>query len=207
MPVWGMVRRKNHFRCAFRVYSVGMDTTYCLLTHRHNFAVWAAARAAQRGFTSVAILKAALESSGLPGEISDSSKWPECPEQFDVFHRLFCTKIMDQLRTTKVGNVTYGRAAKLVAIYLKAMIVCSEHDGAAFAKVIHPPIDRVLLHNLSRDDSFDRQLRRHWGNVTWTSLSESEYFKLIGQFRKSGLDTPAFWMLERYWNPTGDVGT
>jgi hypothetical protein len=38
-----------------------MSSQYTIDIHRHNFAVWAAARAAQRGFTTVENLKAALE--------------------------------------------------------------------------------------------------------------------------------------------------
>jgi len=38
---------------------------YDLAEHRHRFAVWAAARAAQRGFTTVKNLRAALQAADI----------------------------------------------------------------------------------------------------------------------------------------------
>ncbi|MEK7994019.1 MAG: hypothetical protein AAB403_09475 [Planctomycetota bacterium] len=182
-----------------------MDGMYSLFTHRHNFAVWAAARASQRGFTTVSNLKAALEASKLPLVIQNPSEWPACAEQFDSFHRLYCGRIVDYLTTGGVTNVPYGRAAKLMAVYLKSMIVVSEHARSTFAAIIHPPVDRSLLQNLARDRRFDQKLRHHWRNLNWTGLSGVDYFALINEFRRNGLDKPEFWMLERYWDPTREV--
>jgi hypothetical protein len=178
-----------------------MDQVYTLFEHRHKFAVWAAARAAQRGFTSVSMLKKALEASLLPGAIENRESWPES-EQFDSFHRNYCTQIMGHLKG--VPGVSYGRAAKLVAVYLKTMIVLSEHGQSYFAGIIHPPVDRTLLQTLAKDPRFDQQFRKRWRTLNWTSLSESKYFELIGEFRQNLLDKPAFWKLERYWDPAGD---
>jgi hypothetical protein len=128
-----------------------MSGTYSFFTHRHNFAVWAAARASQRSFTSVSTLKAALEASELPLAIQDLSKWPTCADQFDSFHHVYCNRIADHLRSVAVANVYYGRAAKLVAVYLKSMVVVTETAGSTFADIIHPPIDRTLLQSLAKD--------------------------------------------------------
>lgn len=180
------------------------DAEYSIVTHRHNFAVWAAARASQRGFTSTRHLKAALEGSGLHLVIRDPARWPTCEEQFDQFHRLYCRKIVDHLTTAGVPKATYGRAAKLLAIYLKCMIVLSEHAESVFATVVHAPIDRNILNNLAKDRNFDPRFRRQWRSTNWTTLSEDEYFALITQFRKNSLHKPAFWVLERYWDLTKD---
>jgi hypothetical protein len=184
-----------------------MDSTYSLFTHRHNFAVWAAARASQRGFTNVSTLKAALEASQLHLEIQDLSKWPVRADQFDTFHRLYCNRIVDRLGGANVANVSYGRAAKLVAVYLKSMIVVSQHAGSTFANIIHPPVDRTLLQALAKDRRFDQEFRRRCRSLSWTTLSESQYFALIEEFRRNELDRPAFWMIERYWDPTGEADT
>jgi hypothetical protein len=181
-----------------------MDQTYSLFTHRHNFAAWAAGRASQRGFASVSILKAALEASEIALEIQDPSGWPASAEQFDAFHSRYCNKIADYLRRAGLANVFYGRAAKLLAVYIKSMVIVSDRSGSTFSDIVHPPVDRTLLQNLAQDPQFSRQLRAYWRSVSWTRLSESEYFALIAGFRQSGLDKPAFWMIERYWDPTGD---
>jgi hypothetical protein len=44
---------------------------YDAFQHRHNFAVWASARAAQRGFTDVATLKEALDDCGIVEFVRD----------------------------------------------------------------------------------------------------------------------------------------
>jgi hypothetical protein len=181
-----------------------MHAMYSIFKHRHNFAVWAAARASQRTFTSVSRLKDALEASELPLVVQDPAQWPICGDQFDRFHHLYCSRIVNRLTTAGVAMATYGRAAKLVAIYLKSMIVVSEHTQSVFAAIIHPPIDRTVLQNLARDPRFNQGFRHQWRNLSWTTLSEGDYFALITQLRQNGLDKPAFWMLERYWDPTGD---
>jgi len=100
-----------------------MGNSYSHLLHRHNFAVWAAARASQRGFVRTALIKTAVEASGLPEAVEDTASWPADKEAFDTFHRHHCRRIMQRLATGGVQPVTYGRAAKIVAIYLKSMVV------------------------------------------------------------------------------------
>jgi hypothetical protein len=88
-----------------------MDGTYSLFTHRHNFAVWAAAPASQRSFTNVSTLKAALEASDLPLAVQDPPKWPMCADQFDSFHGLYCNRIVDHLRSAGLANCLPARSA------------------------------------------------------------------------------------------------
>jgi hypothetical protein len=97
-----------------------------------------------------------------------------------------------------VENVTYGRAAKLVAVYLKTMIVIPNPDSV-FATIAHPPVDRILLQNLARDNEYPNELRKVWSTTNWTDLNENTYYHLIESFRECGLDEPQFWRVERYW--------
>ena len=60
-----------------------------------------------------------------------------------------------------VEDVTFGKAAKLLAIYLKSMIIVGGHHESPFARVAAPPIDEILLRRLAADHSFDRKHRRH----------------------------------------------
>jgi hypothetical protein len=181
-----------------------MCEIYTFFTHHHNFAVWAAARASQRGLknASVATLKSALEASKLHEHIQDQSKWPVSEEEFDKFHRKHCCKIMKHLETANNLGFSYGRAAKLVAVYLKSMIVLSRHSKSSFAKILHPPIDRILLRNLASDEHFDQQFRDHCRGVNWTQLKLGDYFKLIGKLRSLRLHEGGFWRIECYWDPT-----
>jgi hypothetical protein len=57
--------------------------SYELLEHRHRFAVWAAARAAQRGFTTVANLRDALQATDIRRVLSDPETLQLSAFQFD----------------------------------------------------------------------------------------------------------------------------
>jgi len=190
----------NWLRCSAAREGDAMSDAYSHFLHRHNFAVWAAARAAQRGFAPTAVIKNALEASGLPNAVEQTDTWPKDHAAFDDFHRQHCRRIMESLETASVPAVTYGRAAKVVAVYLKSMIVVGPHWAMPFARLVHPPIDRILLRNVASDKRLPRAVREACKKVNWTKLSEDQYFQLIAGFRHDGLDKPAFWMLERYWS-------
>ncbi len=93
---------------------------YNLSEHRHRFSVWAAARAAQRGFTTIDNLRDALELTDIRTFLEGRVAEPISSEQF-----------MDGLTEAGVQNVSFGRAAKLVAVYLKSMGSLQERDFLA----------------------------------------------------------------------------
>ncbi len=97
-------------------------------------------------------------------------------------------------------NITYGRAAKLIAIYLKNMIINGPDSKTIFADLIHPPIDRILLKELAQCVQYPKDIRKSWRSINWTTCDETNYFKLISSLRTLGLDKPAFWRLESYWD-------
>lgn len=174
-----------------------MDSSdYSKYQHRHNFAVWAAARATQRAFADVETLRAALESSDVEKFVEEASG----SEAFDDAHRTWCRQITQYLRDRDIPDATYGRAAKLVNVYLKSMVVLRDLESEE-AAYIHPPIDRILLQSLARDEkvaSSDRSMLR---KTSWTKLNEKEYFKLIAVLRRINGNRP-FWKLEEHWSVT-----
>jgi len=174
---------------------------YSNYKHRHNFAIWAAARAAQRGFTNVINLKNALESSSI-GEFVEK---PSGESKFDKKHAKWCNRICDYLHNQGVNEATYGRAAKLVNVYLKSMVVLLDLSSEA-AKFIHPPIDRILLQNIARDPNVNKEYSRKLRNTNWTSLDESEYFDLISILKEINGDQP-FWKIEEYWDVTSETSS
>jgi hypothetical protein len=164
--------------------------------HKHNFSVWAAARASQRGFTKVTVLRAALEASG----VEAFAKRPRNLGKFDALHREWCRTICVFLVSASVGNVTYGRAAKLVNVYLKSMIVLADVNSDA-AATVHPPIDRILLKNIVVEQAIPQRLRDKCKKINWTQLDEEGYFELISVLREIIGDRP-FWTIEKYWEPS-----
>jgi hypothetical protein len=177
---------------------------YSHFLHRHNFSAWAAARAAQRRWRGAKVPKivSAIERSGLESAVADTKSYPLTSEDFDSFHRRYAKEIISLLRAQGVASVTYGRAAKIIAIYLKSMVVIGPLWDTPFARVIHPPLDQILLCGLASRDGLPKGLQRKCKTVKWTKLSEDEYFDLIQAFRQASLDEPAFWMLEQYWKPS-----
>src|SRR5256885_1479482 len=123
---------------------------YDLIEHRHRFSVWAAARAAQRGLKGgkVDVLRDALEQSGVVA-FAQATDGAIDPGAFDEAHRVWAQKIVTPLASRNVP-ATFGRAAKLIAIYPKSMVILNGNFETRRARVVHPPIDGILLHNMCK---------------------------------------------------------
>jgi hypothetical protein len=169
--------------------------TYTFNEHLHNYAVWAAARAVARNFTNTANVKSAIEKTELRSLLDSNEKFTIA--SFDQFHRETSGKIIAHLKfidNELEKKATYGRAAKIIAIYIKTAIVIRDSGMSNLARIAHPPIDRILLTNAN-------EKHKNLGLTTdnWTQLSEGKYFELIKKLRTIELEY--FWELERYWSP------
>lgn len=180
--------------------------TYDLFVHRHNFAVWAAARAVQRGWqgAKVHVLRDALEASGVQRCLPDAEFLNTSCNRFEELHKIWCAAIVAALNARTVENVSYGRAAKLLAVYLKSMVITGGAAYSPIARCVHPPIDRRLLQSLAADSRHDAKSRAAWREINWTQLCESGYYQLAKQLRGLlPLEIP-FWMLEEHWSPSDE---
>lgn len=174
---------------------------YDINQHRHRFSVWAAARAAQRGFCEVDILRKALESCGVVDFLDTANLDDIDATRFDALHRRWCLSVIHFLEEAGIPNVTFGRAAKLIAIYLKSAVVLGPGSGTAFARIAHPPIDGILLGKLAASDVNSEHTGK-WAKTKWTKLTDQQYNELIMQLRQVlGAEEP-FWTLERFWTVT-----
>jgi len=72
--------------------------------------------------------------------------------------------------------------------------VIRDSGESDLAKMIHPPIDNILLTNLNRTNK-ELGLK----GIKWTQLTENGYFNLIDKLRT--LFPNNFWQLEQYWEP------
>ena len=162
---------------------------YPISTHTHNFAIWTAARAAQRKFTTTANIAKAIKAAGLWQDANNPQiQWDEAT--FDKYHQEWVSKMIADFKTSSNIVCTYGRAAKIIAVFLKTAVVIPEKGEGLLSQFAHPPIDRILLTNLKKNGYVDRV-------ESWTKLNKDEYFKLIGQFRKS---FSPFWKVEKFWS-------
>ena len=184
----------------------GSPTSYSINEHRHRYACWCSARAATRGLAGARnqAVRLALEASSLPDLVAGPSQaWPASAEEFDRAHGEWCVAVLQGLRDQGVHGPTFGRAAKIVAIYLKTLVICGGHQASRLAAVAHPPVDRVLLQALAGDPRFPKAARSRWRRTSWTSLTSDGYAALVADLREAGLDERGFWQAENWWSGDG----
>ena len=177
---------------------------YTLLDHRHRFSVWAAARAAQRGLKGgkVDVLRDTVEQSGVV-EFARAKISVVDADAFNKEHRRWCSSIVEYLQSRDV-SASFGRAAKLIAIYLKSMVILDGSVETERTRFIHPPIDGILLRNLCKASDLQSTHKATWKSLKWTGLTEREYYGLIEQLRMCTAKGEPFWTLEKYWTVTED---
>jgi len=182
--------------------------TYDHVEHIHRFAAWAAARAASRGGTFGTPVKSVMrwtESIGLRGLVEDPDRLPE-PDAFDHQHRWW----RDRLVSEAGSGLSHGKAAKLIAVYLKTAVVCPSllhglAPGLLRTKVgaIHPPVDSILLDGLAASARKVDPVSASILSWKWSGLSSVEYERLVGILKTltPSSDGPLeFWRLEQHWS-------
>jgi hypothetical protein len=168
---------------------------YDINEYRKAFCLWAAFRAAQAGSAKAKgkELTSALESCGLI-EFIDSPKSENCDEQqFNQNHKIWVSFICDHIRSKYRKEISYGIAAKLVAVFIKGYFILDGKQETSLAKVAHPPIDSFLLKGI--DEDFKTNLTTRY---KWQKLKEDTYFELISELHKIKGAAP-FWSIEKYW--------
>jgi hypothetical protein len=173
--------------------------TYGLDEHRHRFSSWAAARAAQRGSTDVATLVDALAACGVVNFVRTCDLNSVDVEAFDRLHGSWCRSIVRHLKSRGAKGATFGRAAKLIAIYLKCTVVLGPGWRTKLAHVAHPPIDRILLSHLPSVVGESCDHKHRWASFTWTKLSQKRYARLIRDLRQCICGSEPFWKIEQFW--------
>jgi len=162
--------------------------------HRHNYAVWTAARAVSRNFTNTENVEIAINASALRKFAEDNATISQA--EFDAFHKEQAGILISELkRLTGSEEVSYGRAAKIIAIYLKTAVILYTQGKGIRDSVIHPPIDAILLGNIA-DECNMKELKK----VRWTQLDEDKYWDLVAQLREKFKRFD--WKLEYYWKPS-----
>ncbi|WP_051705439.1 hypothetical protein [Cupriavidus metallidurans] len=201
---------------------------YTLDEHRHRFAVWAAGRAYSRGGSgggyTVQVARSMLEAAGMRNICS--VKDLPAAEEIDVFIDELIQKVMGAAPPTYITSkedgdedkkkvelpfiCTYGRAQKLVNIYLKSKLICASagHDDPRLAK-LHPPLDNELLKELDRlarkaDASQDEcSFKALWKNArargtSWTAFDKVAYDAYIAAIKARQGSQP-LWAVEEHW--------
>lgn len=176
--------------------------TYTLHEYKHNFSSWAACRAAQRGFATNLEICQAIDASTLPAFAKKSDESLRISAStFDSKHDRWCKDIAVVLERTRGESSTYGRAAKIVAIYLKTYVVLDQSRSRTLAFYAHPPIDKVLLKNAAREPCLSAEEKSFLRGVAWTKMDGKEYADVLNILGMLLYEDEPWWVLEKYWNP------
>lgn len=195
---------------------------YDIDEHRYRFAVWAAGRAYARGKDSsgctVEMAKSLIDASGL-GEIRTLRDLPVEPSEIDQWVFSWITRVRWAARGRHVPNssgkkavstkliFSYGRAQKLVNVYLKSMIVCAGNESDARVKFLHPPIDRELLAALKKVKPL-HEAQKYLQLFTdadrlehsWTKFRKCDYVAYLNAIKQFQGSEP-LWAVEEHWEP------
>jgi hypothetical protein len=203
---------------------------YTIHEHSHRFAVWAAGRAYSRGGEgggyTVANAKMMLEAAGLR-KVRSVDDLPKL-EQIDAFVDSLIQAVIAARPATytytfprKKGEpvkrverpfvCTYGRAQKLVNIYIKSKIICGAgaQSSDERLKKLHPPLDRQLLDGLERlgpgalEATLYAKFREKWATArtmgtSWTDFNKPTYDAYIAAIRALQEGMP-LWAVEEHW--------
>jgi len=116
-------------------------------------------------------------------------------------------KIEVEAKNLGVTSFTFGRAQKLVNIYLKTVLVCGGHHQHPSVALLHPPLDfesfkglrSFLLKNrssMSRARSAFIAAQKR--NPRWTKFSEDDYEAHIEAIKLIMAGRPLY-LIEEYW--------
>ena len=178
---------------------------YPIEKHKHLYAKWCAAAAYGRGLVGGgnALAFELIEASGL-GRVTGPEHIGQNVDQWQLG---FMKKIEAEAARRGVADFTFGRAQKLVNIYLKTVLVCGGHHQHPLVALLHPPLDFELFKGLR---SFLSKNRASLGNARaavlaaqklnprWTKFSEADYVAHIDAIKLLMADKPLY-QVEEHW--------
>lgn len=176
---------------------------YTHADHLHRFACWTAARAAQRGWAggTTSVIAEALEEANFQEEIKNFAQSNPDEAAFDKWHSTQVQNIGNELLGLKLSpaGITYGRIAKIIAIYIKTVCV-SANPTSSLAQVAHPPIDSILLKKVKCCQKVkEKGIPYPVGlGFHWSKFCKLRYLEAVKYLRKVNGDK-AFWEIEVYW--------
>ena len=174
--------------------------SYSIEEHKHRFAAWAAGRAATVNGCRFKVKdgKNILELSGMK-EVAKSIDNLPLPNNFDKCHKIWRERVINVAKELDL-EFTHGVAAKLINIYLKSVYVCGDNYEDPKVRAIHPPIDRVLLDDLYKQDIGSQKAEWQKARKARCSrLSSSEYENVITAVQRTIPDNQGLWKIEEYW--------
>lgn len=169
------------------------------------FAKWCAAAAYGRGLAGGgnSLAFRLIEVSGL-----DQIAGPEhIGQDVDEWQMSFMKKIDAEATHLGISGFSFGRAQKLVNIYLKTILVCGGHHQHPSVALLHPPLDAELFKGLRTFLSKNRKsmvkarsafTAAQKRNPRWTMFSEADYVAHIDAIKLLMAGKPLY-QVEEHW--------
>jgi Protein of unknown function (DUF938) len=173
------------------------NMTYTIAKNRLDFAIWAAYRAAQAGSAKGTgpELSKALKISGVITYIDSYTGILVTDLEFNTLHKKWCHLIMNTLKHECNKEISYGRSAKLLNVFLKGYFILANNEQTPLGMVVHPPIDSKLI------ESMDKAKKTKYHNkYKWQKLNEHEYFEILGILKSMIEPNDPLWKIEQYWS-------
>jgi hypothetical protein len=165
-------------------------SAYTFNEHKHRYAVWTAARAVQRSFTTTENIQRAIETTDIR-TFAETGKTVSAAA-YDALHEQWCLQLISSFLPGVICS--YGRAAKMIAIYLKTSVILPTQGASALCDVIHPPLDSTLLNRLAKEKGLEALAAKRW-----TQFDDKDYREVVRVIR--GKNYPFNWRLETFWQP------
>jgi hypothetical protein len=143
------------------------------------------------------VITAALEATNFQEQLVELYGSSPSEKTFDDWHTARVGELSKALtgQVTKPEQITYGRIAKIIAIYIKTVYV-SQAPHAALSKVAHPPIDGILLKEVKEKNPGHKYPPKLGSR--WSTFDKEKYQQALGYLRKVNGDK-AFWEIEVFW--------
>ncbi|WP_144957826.1 hypothetical protein [Pseudomonas oryzihabitans] len=176
---------------------------YDIHQHKHRYAVWTASRAWNRKLKTgdLALAQRLIGVAGL-----ESVRDPDdLGEDVDTWLLERMRLIVDYAAQHQILGINYGRAQKLVNIYLKTKLVCGGQETHPKVAKLHPPLDRKLFAGLhaefrtqKRTDAAMAFAAAQKACSAWTNFELQDYLAHIQAIKLFMAGKP-LWMVEEYW--------
>jgi len=178
---------------------------YSIEKHKHLYAKWCAAAAYGRRLAGGgnALAFDLIEASGL-GKVTGPEHIDENVDQWLIG---FMEEIVDKAKNLGVTDFSFGRAQKLVNIYLKTVLVCGGHHQNPRVALLHPPLDSELFKGLRTYLSRNRTtlaearlvfIAAQKKNARWTKFSKEDYVAHINAIKLLMAGKPLY-EVEEHW--------
>lgn len=176
---------------------------YEIHQHKHSYAIWTASRAWNRKLKGggLTLAQQLIELTGLKDVRGPADIAPDVDAWLLAKMRL----IVDYADQNQIQGINYGRAQKLVNIYLKTKLVCGGHETHPNVSQLHPPLDRELFDGLRRvfrkqktSDAAVAFAAAQRACSAWTKFELQDYLAHIEAI-KIFMDGQPLWMVEEHW--------